>query len=414
MYRSSYDTRQQSSNDIIHKAREMGMKIWALEKFERMVSELLTAEVAEQHDSLSRRHPTAPVIPLKRERDNDLSQLLRNEKNSAPVDRKPWQEIVPFRGYYIYIHDMEERVKPVMIRDYARTARNEDGEWPQFRSVSKGRCPFIEEPQQPRREDKEKAVEKARVAAAHVGTASMQHKSINGATDLAGQAPRTRSTTKSPQKPVLQEVTSAVNQMPKPNLPASLAKSFEPPKLQRQASTGMDNMPPMLGSAQANFRGIPRNPGGEPLASGVQQNVTSAIRSQMFSSTAPSAPGVRVGMSKQQHQMSRKVLERQSGFSANSVPSSLNANDVRAAINNDKPSIQRRNTRQRAAETMTRIHEDETLSEDDDPEADAVQKNPFIIKKKSRPVKREPKPGYCENCRDKYADFHQVSNHSRR
>ena len=363
----------------------------------------------------ARSHAAGPskVAPLKREREgDDLSQLLKNEKNNAAVQRKPWQEIVPFKGLYIYVHDMDEQHKPVMLREYPNPIKKEEGEWPMLRSVGRGRCPFVEDPPpQERRPEQSKQRKPQEQPSKEPPRLTRAHTAPTPA-EAARQTSRTRSQTRSPEKNALRDIGQAQNQIIKPAIPTSLSKPFEVPTMNRQTTGSTEFMPPLLGSAQAGFKGISRNPGAEPMASGLQGlNATSAIRSQMYSSTAPSAPGSRVGMSKQQHQMSRKVLERQSGLSCNSVPSSFN-NDIRAAINNERSSNPRRSTRQKTAEPLDQIYEDDECVED---EAKAhKQQKVQLARQKKKAAKRDPKPGYCEHCRDKYDDFYEVSKDSRR
>ena len=402
--RGTWDAKQpQQSNDVLHKARDLKIKIWALEKLERITSAMFSADTEDVDPLQERRTTHTKVIPLKREREgDDLSQLLRNERNIAAVERKPWQEIVPFKGPYIYIHDIDERTKPVMVREYANPPRKEDGEWPMLRSVSKGRCPFVEEPAQDRRPQQARVKMEQANASQQPPRLTRAHTVPSAAVD---QRRRTRSQTRSPERRALRENNDAQNQLARAATRPNTAKGFEAPTFHRLNSGSTEIMPPLLGSTHASFRGIPRNPGGEPMASGMQrQNVTSAIQSQMYSSTAPSAPGTRVGMSRQQHQMSRRVLERQSGLSGNSAPSSYNVNDVRAAINNEPAPPPRRSARQKTADELAQIFEDDENTEDE-LRAQRQQKQQAAAKKV---VKRDPKPGYCENCRDKYDDFHEV------
>lgn len=408
---TTLDSRSNASNDVLYKARDMGKKIWTLEKFQRMLSTLFCHDGSDDDEQQSKRHVTS-LLPSKREREADLSQLLRNERNNAPVDRKPWQEIISFRGVYVYVHDMDERTRPVMVREYQKPVRKEDGKWPMFRSVSKGRCPFVEELYPPPRDDDAEAKRRAAAAeqAKKVKPTRAAVKQKQAVLEQTIDPPVTRSATQSPKKEQqpLKELPDLANQMPKPQLPASLAKG-DMPKLQRQASGSVGDMPPMLGSTNANYQGLSRKPGGEPLASGMRANITSAIQSQMYSSTAPSAPGQRVGMTRQQHQMSRRILERQSGLSNGNMPSSFSVTDVRAALNKDSAPATRRNTRLQTTDKLSKIHEDEDVSEETDAvdqartEAKAVQPS-----RRRAPVKRDPKPGYCENCRDKYDDFYEV------
>jgi len=353
------------------------------------MSTMFSPELAEENEDHITRHTVKATLALpKASKNTDLSQLLRNEKLSSTAERAPWQDIAPFKGFYIYIHDMDEKTKPVMIREYARPSHNDEGEWPQFRGVSSGRCPFVEE------------VKKAEAQV------KKEEPAPPARTRSAVEAAKARPSPNCSQTPVLRESDHTANRMPKPLMPAPISKTFEAPQLRRNVSGGLDSMPALIpGSGHANFRGIARNFGGEPIASGVQpSNITSAIRSQMISSTA-AAPGVRGGTSKEIHHLQRRVLQNNSGLSANSMPSSR-INELRAAINNnDHAPALRRTTRRKAAETMARIHEDKTHS---DEENQKLNTNEIKLPKEKQAPQREPKPGYCENCREKYDDFDEV------
>ncbi|KAI9716751.1 MAG: hypothetical protein M1828_007558 [Chrysothrix sp. TS-e1954] len=403
------EARKQHGNaaDILHKAKEMGTKIWALEKFDRMLTTLFHEDDYQEHTA--RGHPplqTAHGLPIA-SKEADLSQLLRQEKQNAVVERQPWQEIVPFKGYFIYVSDMDEKVKPIMVREYTKPdPQNDDdeGDWPMLHMVSSGRCPFVPEPPPSRSERQAARAQQERMQRERQQKLAMQRQQAARSHSLVApdNVRQTRSVTRSPQKAPLCELD--VNRIPKPLMPAPSSKTFTAPSLTRQMSTVSDSMPPTLGSARANFRGIAGNPGGEPMASGLRANVTSAIRSQMISSAAATAPGSRAGTSKQMHHLQRQVLERHSGLSATTVPSSHN--DLRAAINNDHGPAPRRTTRKKVAEpTLARIHEDETMSEDEEASKTKPAQKPAV--KKKAQAKKEPKPGYCENCRDKYDDFNE-------
>jgi len=172
----------------------------------------------------------------------------------------------------------------------------------------------------------------------------------------------------------------------------TLAKPLDPPKM--PLKRGSTDTLPLFGSAQASLRRIPRFAGGEPIASGVQpSNVTSAIKSQMISSTA-AAPGTKAGMSKELNVLKRKVLER------NNMPTTY-LNDIRAAINNDGAGMER--GIKRKADALTYIHEEETVVSD---EAQRPRRKASVSRKKSH---KELKPGYCENCHEKFNDFDEVS-----
>lgn len=384
------------ATDILSRSRELGIKIWALEKLQRMLRTMFETD-ADGHNAGhdTRSHAAAGKTAVKPSKDADLELLLRNEKINGPADRDmgaPAQDMCNFRGYYLYIHDMNEKTKPSMVRDYDKPAAKEAGKWPQFRLTAEGRCPFIEDPaytkklQQREREaqaakgqdDVATAQRRTRAAACHDATTSRP---------LAEQQPNLR---RSPRK----------------QGPVDLSKPLDPPRLvpsRRQDSA--ENIPPMFGSAQLSHRGLPRMVGGEPVASGIQMsNITSAIRSQAISSAAISstAPGAaRRVDSKEVTALKRKVLERGASITSNhSIPSSY-MNDMRAALNNDEPPP--RAAKRKALETLGVLHEgDESTRDQHGPKH---RKPPPRSRK---PTCNDSKAGYCENCRDKFDDFDEV------
>ena len=141
--------------------------------------------------------------------------------------------------------------------------------------------------------------------------------------------------------------------------------------------------------------------GAEPVASGIQKsNMTSAIQSQMISSTT-AAPGAKAGTSREVHELKRKVLERghTGSLSVGSIPSSYRMTDLAGALQNQRAPAPQRAAKSRAQEKLGGIQEENERHGDE-------CSVPASRKKKS--TKRDPKPGYCENCRDKYEDFDEV------
>ncbi|KAF2453761.1 Dfp1/Him1, central region-domain-containing protein [Lineolata rhizophorae] len=386
------DRRHQASNgDILIKARQMGMKIWALEKLQRMMTTMFE-NYSDQPAHNTRSNATN--LTQGKNKDADLLQMLRNEKLHGPADRDrtvTTDDMATFRGYYVYISDMDEKTRPVMIREYPVVASREEGKWPQFRHSGQGRCPFVEDLTSVKKPEKEKTT------APRAMRAEQSTRKTRAATALEG----TRGCDYVQNKHVLGESYSAIQPAPAANRGAHDAESAKPlelprPVLSKRAASA--ETPHLFGSAQATLRGLPRYAGGEPIASGVQpSNVTSAIRSQMVSSTAP-GPVQRAGSSKEVHQLKRKVLERNNASGA-SMPSSY-MNDLRAAVN-DKPSASRGTKRK--AQDLEQIHEM--------PREDNYNSKP---PKKAAP--KDPKPGYCENCREKFNDFdeHVVSRKHRK
>jgi regulatory subunit for Cdc7p protein kinase len=362
---------------VLYKAKELGMKIWSVDKLQRMIETMFNKETGEDPYAFQTRHSAAAA--QQKGRPADLQRLLQNEK----MDRDyilASQDLIPLRGYYIYVHDMDEATRPVMIREYQKVEK-EKGKWPQFRASGNGKCPFVDDPHFGRRQQEEEARRQKAAAAA---------------------APRTRAASAMEEKLALGENNNLAR---RPSAPAAYvkaeeeeAKPLDPPKAIPPKRACTDGAPPMFGSAQANIRTMPRFIAGEPIASGLQaSNITSAIRSQMISSTA-AAP--RAGNSKEVNALKRKVLEKNSVPSANTNSGHSSAmNDVRAMLNQEHVPPMRA-AKRKAQETLGFTHGD------DDNERQARK---VAALRKRKTVEKELKPGYCENCREKFNDFDEVS-----
>ncbi|QIX01896.1 hypothetical protein AMS68_007413 [Peltaster fructicola] len=365
-----------SQADVLTRARELNVKIWALEKVQRVLKTMLEAVTGEQGATFEVRQPTPALEKpaVKAVKDADLEQLLRNEKINGPADRDMTvvaQDMCAFKGCYIYIHDMDEKTKPVMVRDYPKVASKDQGKWPQFRNSAVGRCPFIEDPSYQRSEQERRQAKDQR---------------------------RTRSVAEPKPEP-LAERPSNLRRSPRKltvDTKDDLSKPLAPPKLVPTKRTlSNEEMPATFGSAQMHVRGVPRMIGGVPIASGMQHsNVTSAIRSQAISSAAISSTAAGMGRrlpdSKEVSVLKRKVLER-----TTSVPSQLPSsymNDMRAAINDESAAPQRAAKRKAQENILGVVHEDEEAK----PKKRAAKRSK---------AEKDPKPGYCENCRDKFDDF---------
>ncbi|KAF2098182.1 hypothetical protein NA57DRAFT_76976 [Rhizodiscina lignyota] len=382
--------------DVLQRARDLGMKIWALEKLQRIMMTMFDTSTGEGvrhgHDTRTRGASTVP------HGQPDLSTLLQQEKLHGPADRDVTvavQEMTQFRGYYIYVHDMDEQTKPVMVRDYAKPERKEDGQWPQLRATPAGRCPFVDDQASARKLKLQQAKAKQKMLRDQTQATAAPRTRAAFAMQQAREQKQGDSRILTENNNLATRRNHAAATVQNPN--EALVKPLDPPKTipAKRGSTDTQNLPPPLfGSAQASLRQLPRIVAGEPIASGVQpSNVTSAIKSQMISSTA-AAPGARAGTSREVTQLKRKVFAKNSAQSTNSIPSSY-MNDVRAAINNDRP-VQRK----RKAEQLVPIDEDM-----EDEEEEVKQKVKATRKKKA--VERELKPGYCENCQDKFNDFEE-------
>jgi regulatory subunit for Cdc7p protein kinase len=350
----------------------MGMKIWSLEKLNRMLSSMFNNATGE---APTLTHSRTPSTTSRDPRGADLSQLLQKEKQYGQATQDWAADMAPFRGCYVYIHDMEEKTRPVMIRDYPRPAAKEQGKWPQLRANGPGRCPFLNDPSYREQAERPAPEQQPRTRAA----AAAQARDVPERRALAENnnlARRQRATSTQPDEHV---------------------KPLDPPRnIPIKRGTSTDTLP-LFGSAQASLRNHPRFAGGEPVASGVQpSNVTSAIRSQMISSTA-AAPGAKAGGSKELNRLGRRVFEN------NGATNAAQLNDIRAAINTG--STDARGSKRKASETLAGIHED---GEDDEEQEERPRRTTVVVRKK-KAVEKELKPGYCENCRIKFNDFDEVS-----
>lgn len=402
--RDSEQRRPNGANaDILSRAREMGMKIWQLEKLQRVTSTMFDSPTESQ---VQHGHNTRSNVPIKGAtnqdgRNADLSRMLRNEQLNGPSDLDSTVttgELVPFKGPYIYIRDMDEKTKPILVREYPKPQQKEDGEWPQFHSASHGKCPFIEDGRQGL--ERAKAREQELLARAKTETQRAPRTRAAAAAETCKPGTTQNATKKQP----LNEAKNGTN----PMLPAPKNLSVQglcPPP----ATTNIKARSPKMESKHHPTAGPPRLFGGEPAASGLQaSNITSAIRSQMISSTA-AAPGAKAGISKEVHGLKRKVLEKNSGpILTNMQTNQRTADSARTArVPGNIPTV--RQTRGKAQEMLIHIDEESTQSEEEEDVwiADEVQRAEVVVSKYT--VVKDPKPGYCENCREKYDEFDQVS-----
>ncbi|CCJ28436.1 unnamed protein product [Pneumocystis jirovecii] len=116
-------------NDVLIKAHEYGMKIWSFDKFvNRILRSLLDLSLT----------PNQPK----------LSYLLYDEKINGTRERDrsaPREDYVYFKGPYIFVRDMSNIYRPIIIKEWPKppSGKISEGEWPQFRVTDFGHCPFI-------------------------------------------------------------------------------------------------------------------------------------------------------------------------------------------------------------------------------------------------------------------------------
>jgi len=397
------------------------MKIWAMEKLDRVLNVLFGFPA--ERPSLtapSRKDTPSHSKYVETQANVDLSQLLRNERLHGPTDRDPSvisKDLHYWKGPFIYIRDWFGVTRPIIMREYPKVQQREDGTWPQFRSVSGGKCPFIEEAIHQRRDrergiNREKveqpnAVEKERPKVAAVEArkevkqakeakpvSKLVEKQVESAKEAAASKER------SPAKPRANVGRSkrSVAELSAVNAKSTTTRSAtEIPKRGTRLEGAVAFTATNESASQAGRRSTT-----EPCASGVQpSNVTSAIRSHMVSSHLDQ-PGHRAGTSKEIHALHRKVAGNV--LLGNSVGKSA--------------SMARRSTDllAKAAENESKARGVEGRSRSLKPvcggagltsqRVERGGREAQAIKQKS---KVEPKPGYCENCREKFDDFDEVS-----
>jgi len=398
------DIRRQQGRkvDTLDKARELNMKIWALEKLQRIMNHVTFdagagSQVVHGHNTRSNTVQGPSAIP-RSNREADLSQLLRNERINGPSDRDPTvatKEMNIFKGPFIYIHDIDDKLKPIMVREYAKVTNKEDGDWPQFRSVANGKCPFVEEVDHSRREA-EKEKELLRLQRQQEKEKAMIPRTRAAAAFEARMAPPNPVNSKRALTEMDNGSTQSATVSSKQANPFETAKNTNAHRMEAEPSSrGQQNAFVSRASTGKLF-------GGEPVASGVQpSNITSAIRSQMISSTA-AQPGAKAGTSKELHGLQRKVLEKNSGGPASyGIASSHRMTDMNTMTRDEMNG--------RPAKRKLGLIEEDVNPSDQEENArrvEATRKAKAVQQRKLE--KRDPKPGYCENCQDKFEDFDEV------
>lgn len=375
--------RPKKMTDVLVRARDMGKKVWTLEKLQRMLALLLEPDpYVSAALAYGPRTASAPVYESRQTEDRNLLRLLHNERVNGPSDRDPTvvaRELHHFKGPYIYIYDMDEKQKPIMVREYEKVADKSAGQWPQFRTAAMGRCPFVEdcEVRESRPRPKPKPQPRKPVVEPR---AVLQPPEVPRLKPVTG-------------KRTLSEMENVMNAHSRKSSNAS-TELMNPPK-------AVEGRMEFSANAFTGRAATGRMLGGEPVASGVQpSNVTSAIRSQMISSTA-ATPGLITGLSKEVHGLQRQVLKRNTPH-ASQDPSSRRT--VETSFREESAA--------RRSFTLGRTSSRVEAAEKSGASKESVGSRPVSqAEKRVEKPKKDLKPGYCENCQEKYDDFDEVSNY---
>ena len=390
--------------DILFRAKDMGMKVWPLDKLQRAIRAMFDIPNDSNGPVGHASRTKSTITAIHGEREADLSRMLRNERINGPSDRDAsvaFTELIPFKGHHIYIRDMDEKTKPIMVRDYSKPSGDEDGDWPQFHSVGVGKCPFVPEAEPPVRQELSRAEAREKELRA-IAKAEVRVAPRTRATANRGRA-ESEPAQSVPQYKPLEELRNGGNASMRQQARMPNKVFCPPPPIDARKSSAKI---PKEGALNAEVRMI----GGEPAASGMQpSNITSAIRSQMISSTA-AAPGARAGTSKEVYGLKRKILEKNTGPALTDVQTRQQSIESACNSRAEKSISTLRPTRRKVHEPLIHIDEETTQSEEDE---DVWMADDVRSKQKSSKgaviEKKTLKPGYCENCRDKYDDFDDVS-----
>ena len=407
-----------NSVDILSKAQDLGMKVWHIDKLQRIISTIIDVPDEAQGNLTKPTFKKPSLAATKGDRGPDLSRMLRHESLHGPSDRDSSahsSEIVLFKGPYILVRDYDERTKPIIAKEWPKPSKKGDtGEWPQFRAATEGRCPFVEEIS---REDIEKA--KAHQERLHNKRQAQLREASRSRSVSRAVTPQLVSESESESQEEIddeQEMKSsrrlheATVEPSIPDKSRSIAAAYEacrpPVQLPHQIPS------PAKPSGATSFNHS--RTAVEPAASGVQpSNITSAIRSQAISSTA-AAPFVKAGTSKEVHGLKRKVLEKNAGPALNTLQARNQHDQLSGRAEAQIPRA--RQSRMTSQETLTKIHEESNQTIDEDVWlAEDVRNHRSTSRQDKVPQCEQPKkkgegkPGYCENCREKYDDFDEVS-----
>ena len=378
------------------------MKVWPLEKLQRAIRAMFEAPNETQTHAGSVSRIKTSISAVKGEREADLSRMLKNERINGPSDRDATvalNELVPFKGYHIYIRDMDEMTKPVIVRDYPKPGRDECSEWPQFHSVGSGKCPFVPDADPPTRQEFEMA--KAREDELRAKLKADASAAPRTRAALSRRLAEDKSVRHASQQRPLRELRDGGNASMQQQAKMPTKEMCPPPATNSNKSPAKVSKAGLVNTGTKLF-------GGEPAASGMQpSNITSAIRSQMISSTA-AAPGCKAGTSKVVHGLKRKVLEKNSGPALSSVQTRQQLIDPAGLGRAERSIATVRHTRGRAPEPLIHIDEETTQSEEDDDVCNQGNLQTKTRQTKKVSKEKNAKPGYCENCREKYDDFDDV------
>ncbi|KAK7206339.1 Dfp1/Him1, central region-domain-containing protein [Myxozyma melibiosi] len=127
--------------DIISQAKQRAMKLWTFEKLLRFLAHLQDTPSASVQGTSTTRHTVTAS-----DTSNNLTRMLQEEKITGPADSDPRarrEDFHYFKGPYLFIRDGTGQYRPIMVREYQKVSDATMGDWPQFRLSGPGKCPFV-------------------------------------------------------------------------------------------------------------------------------------------------------------------------------------------------------------------------------------------------------------------------------
>lgn len=330
------------------------------------------------------------------------------------------------------VKDLKATHKPIMVREYEKVSKREDGQWPQFRSTASGKCPFIDDQVSAKERERERERETREMKEWREEERRRELKEEDAAKQkvvgrMQPPAPRApRQTEGAAQARRSSRTLGDLN--PVDNRPDYGRNAVATSRAQPTGSTRLFNVPSVVpakrisnemaftSTSTTNNKSISgQNPNYayEPVASGLQpSNITSAIRSQMVSSHLD-IPGAKTGMSRDMLELKRKaagnvvdVGRRSVAAGSGSVSRAGGARNVAdvAEVKPEPKTAHRKESYEKLGKAVP-IFQDLT----EEPAAHSRGRRQQATAEVKKMLKKEPKPGYCENCREKFDDFDDVS-----
>lgn len=336
-------------DELFAKAQDMGIKIWSIEKVDRVLNELLDGNSPTKSASSK-----APSLP----------HLLRAEQLSGitlerdpDIERPDYNYFSP-RSYYILVEDASGEHRTVIAKEYDRPRRGDNGEWPILHGGVEGRVAFTAReqavPPLPKGNSRPTVKQPARPAAAANTLLAPPKPSHNGGGNGLRRSASLNNFNKS--------LVGSFNK----RLASAAAADF----LSRKKT--LPDAAAISGEQDANAA-----PEEYVAASGNSQPLTSNIASVTSGAPYSAQPhgntqaGVMLDARLAQLNKRQILINRVGLGQQNSLP-----------VPNPRPGKLGSNARRTSAEGLK-------------------NKNPA---KPNEPVK----PGYCENCRVRYEDFKDV------